>query len=204
MPDPVAYLAFLGASLALVLVPGPAQALVVAQTLARGPRAGALTAVGLNVGTLVHTLAAALGLSAVLAASATAFTVVKLAGAAWLLVLGVRALRSEPAASAPAAPGPASFAHAVAAGVLNPKVALFFLAFVPQFVTPARGHVLAQFIVLGASLALLDTLVELLLVALVARLRGRLTRHSRFAAWRRRASGVVLVALGLRLATESR
>ena len=204
MLDPLAYLAFLGACLALVLVPGPSQALVVATTLARGPRAGAFTAVGLNVGTLVHALAAALGVSAILATSAAAFTVVKLAGAGYLLVLGVRTLRSRAHAAAPAAPGSGSFAHAVAAGVLNPKVAIFFLAFLPQFVHPERGHVLAQFVVLGASLALLDTVYELLLVALVVRLRGRLAGDSRFDAWRRRVSGLVLVGLGLRLAAESR
>lgn len=205
MLDPLSYLAFLGASLALVLVPGPSQALVVANTLSHGRRAGASTAVGLNVGTLVHTVAAAGGLSALLATSATAYALLKLAGAVYLVTLGVRSLRGG-APSAATEPGAArgSFAHAVAAGVLNPKVALFFLAFLPQFVHPERGPVLTQFLVLGASLALLDTCYELLLVYLVARMRGRLGASARFDAWRRRVSGLVLVALGLRLAAESR
>lgn len=205
MLDPLSYLAFLGASLALVLVPGPSQALVVANTLSHGRGAGARTAVGLNVGTLVHTVAAALGLSAMLATSATAYALLQLAGAVYLVVLGVRSLRGGAATPAtPAAAPSASFAHAVAAGVLNPKVALFFLAFLPQFVHPERGRVLAQFLVLGATLAVLDTVYELALVQLVARVRGRLGANARFDAWRRRVSGVVLVALGLRLAAESR
>lgn len=94
MLDPFGYLTFLGACIALILVPGPAQALVLAATMARGKRAGVLTAVGLNVGTLVHAAAVALGLSAMLATSAVAFSIVKYTGAAYLVYLGIRALRS--------------------------------------------------------------------------------------------------------------
>ncbi|HRI17568.1 MAG TPA: LysE family translocator [Burkholderiaceae bacterium] len=212
MIDPASDLVFLGASIALILVPGPAQALVVAGTLAGGPRQGALTAVGLNIGTLVHTLAAALGLSAVLATSSLAFAVVKWAGAAYLLYLGVRALRGAgrhhaPEGTAPTAPvrhAGTALRQGVLAGVLNPKVALFFLAFLPQFVDPARGAVVLQFLALGATMALLDTFYELLIVGLVWRARGRLLGSPRLQAWRDRVSGTVLVLLGLRLAMQER
>lgn len=202
------YLIFLVASVALILVPGPAQALVIAKTLAGGRRPGVLTAVGLNIGTLFHTATAALGLSAILATSAVAFSIVKYAGAAYLVYLGIRALRSKvPRAVGTALPGePArsTLGQAVAAGVLNPKVALFFLAFLPQFVDPSRGAVLPQFLVLGATIALLDTLYEVMLVHFVSGMRELFLHSPRLLALQTRVSGTVLVALGLRLAAQER
>jgi threonine/homoserine/homoserine lactone efflux protein len=201
------YLLFLAASGALILVPGPAQALVLAQTLGGGRRAGALAAVGLNVGTLVHAAAAALGLSAILASSAVAFGAVKLVGAAYLIWLGLRSLLAGdgvPAAPSAAAAGRTSFLQAIAAGVLNPKVAIFFLAFLPQFVDPARGSLVAQFLLLGATMALLDMLYEIALVVLVTRLRARFFGSPRFTRWQRRTSGAILVGLGARLAVAER
>lgn len=208
MIDLSTWLLFLAASTAIVLVPGPGQALVLSRTLAGGRRAGALTAVGLNVGTLFHSAAAALGLSAVLATSAVAFATVKYVGAAYLILLGLRTLRAQPPgpASAEAAPAAAgsTLAQAIATGILNPKVALFFLAFLPQFVDPARGSALAQFLMLGATLALLDTLYEWTLVGLVTGMRERYLRSERLQAGQRRISGGVLLALGLRLAAQER
>ena len=210
MFDWSSYLVFVLACVALILVPGPAQALVLAKTLSGGRKAGALSAIGLNIGTLVHTLAAALGISAILATSALAFSVVKYLGAAYLVWLGIRSLRSRApaattAAAAPVSSGPGSaLFQGVAAGVLNPKVALFFLAFLPQFVDPGRGHVLAQFLVLGATMAVLDTLYELALVGVFARLRGRYLASQRVARWQARISGAVLIALGVRLAVQDR
>jgi threonine/homoserine/homoserine lactone efflux protein len=202
------YLLYLAACVALILVPGPAQALVLARTLAGGRRAGGLTALGLNVGTLFHTVAAALGLSAILATSALAFSVVKYIGAAYLIYLGIKALLSgAPAAStaSPSSTKPASaLGQAVATGVLNPKVALFFLAFLPQFVEPSHGHLFLQFLVLGATMAVLDTLYELALVLAFSRLRSRYLGNGKFALWQSRVSGVVLIALGVRLAAQSR
>ena len=208
MIDLSTWLLFLAASTALVLAPGPGQALVLSRTLAGGRRAGALTAVGLNVGTLFHSAAAAVGLSALLATSAVAFAAVKYVGAAYLILLGLRTLRARPqgpehAEAAPAAAA-ATLAQAIATGILNPKVALFFLAFLPQFVDPARGSALAQFLMLGATLALLDTLYEWTLVGLVTRMRERYLRSERLQAWQRRISGGVLLALGLRLAAQER
>jgi len=209
MFEPSSYLVFLAACMALIVVPGPAQALVMARTLAEGRRAGALTAIGLNVGTLFHSVAAALGLSAILSSSATAFTLVKLAGAAYLVYLGLRAMFSATAASpsTPARRGgvlASPLSQAVVTGILNPKVALFFLAFLPQFVDPTRGSALLQFVILGASMAVLDTLYELMLVFLLSRARHRYLRNARLIRWQNRASGLVLLALGLRLATQER
>lgn len=208
MVDFQSYLMFLAASVALILVPGPAQALVIAHTLSGGRRPGALTAVGLNVGTLFHTATAALGLSAILATSAMAFAVVKYVGAAYLIYLGIRALRCRASPSVSSVPPGSSrrstLGQAIATGILNPKVALFFLAFLPQFVDPLRGPVLAQFLILGVSMALLDTLYELALVCLVSGMRERYLRSPRLAAWQNRVSGVVLLGLGLRLAAQQR
>lgn len=207
MFDATVYANYLLACTVLILVPGPSQALVLARTLSGGRHAGVLTAIGLNIGTLVHSLAAALGLAAVLAASSLAFSILKYMGAAYLIYLGLAAWLARPtsrsAAVAPSNPR-ASLWQAIAAGLLNPKVALFFLAFLPQFVDPARGSVLAQFLVLGATMAVLDTLYECLLVALAARTRSRLIAAPALAAWRQRLSGAVLIGLGSRLALQER
>ena len=203
------YLLFLATCIALIAVPGPAQALVTARTLAQGRRAGGLTAIGLNIGTLFHSVAAALGLSAVLASSALAFAIVKYAGAAHLIYLGLRALFAS-AASSPVtvARQTGVFAspllQAFVTGVLNPKVALFFLAFLPQFVDPARGSVLLQFLILGVSMAVLDTAYELLLVLVLSRLRRGYLDNPWIARWQNRVCGSVLIALGLRLALQER
>lgn len=207
MIDLTSYFTFVAASIALILVPGPAQALVIARTLSGGSREGALTAVGLNIGTVIHATAAALGLSAVLASSALAFSAVKYVGAAYLVYLGIQAFRSpasETAASTRPASAHASLGQGIATGTLNPKVAIFFLAFLPQFVDPARGHVFAQFMILGATMAVLDTSYECLLVYIVGRQRERLVANANATRWRNRVSGAVLVGLALRLALQQR
>jgi threonine/homoserine/homoserine lactone efflux protein len=205
--DAHSYFAFLFASILLILIPGASQALVLARTLSGGTRAGILTAVGLNVGTLFHALAAGLGLSALLATSAVAFSAVKWAGAGYLVYLGVQALRAPTGATVggpQSAQAGSGFVQAVATGILNPKVAIFFLAFLPQFVDPARGSAVVQFLFLGASMAVLDTLYETTLVLLVARARDRLLANDRFDRWRNRVAGTVLIGLGARLALQHR
>ncbi|HVP60463.1 MAG TPA: LysE family translocator [Myxococcaceae bacterium] len=209
--DAATFGTYLGAAAALVAAPGPGQALVMARTLQGGVRAGLLTSVGLNLGTLAHTVAAALGLSALLLASATAFTVVKLAGAVYLIVLGTRMIAGTLGARPVAVPDRATegtprvqrsrlLAHGALTGVLNPKVAVFFLAFLPQFVRPERGGVFLQFAVLGGVLATLGVIGD----ALVAVLAARTGRRLAAGAWRERITGGVLVALGLRLALVRR
>jgi threonine/homoserine/homoserine lactone efflux protein len=209
MVDWSSYLLFLVACAALILAPGPAQALVVAKTLAEGRCVGVLTAIGLNIGTLFHAVAAALGLSALLASSALAFSVVKYLGAAYLIYLGIRALRAGPQASSlptstRVTASKSALWQAVLVGTLNPKVALFFLAFLPQFVNPQSGSVVLQFLVLGTTMAALDVLYEVVLVQLVSRMRRRMLGSVRFVLWQNRISGAVLVALGLRLAVQER
>ena len=208
--------AYLAAAFALVAAPGPGQALVMARTLQGGVRAGLITSFGLNVGTLTHTAAAALGLSAVLMASATAFTIVKWMGAAYLLFLGatmlVRGTRSpaitttapEVLASGNDHPPARLFLHAMVTGILNPKVAIFFFAFLPQFVRPERGYPFVQFAVLGIVLATLGVVGDSLVAFLTARARGRVLGGGRGPIWRERIVGTILVALGLRLAFVSR
>jgi threonine/homoserine/homoserine lactone efflux protein len=129
---------FVATSLAIILAPGPAQALVLARTIEEGRRAGLLTALGLNLATLAHAAAAGLGLSAMLATSAAAFAVMKLAGAAYVVYLGLNALRSTAAAERPRPPRVTSPSQALlrafVTGLLNPKVAVFLVAFLPKFV----------------------------------------------------------------------
>jgi threonine/homoserine/homoserine lactone efflux protein len=205
--DAATFGTYLAAAAALVAAPGPGQALVMARTLQGGVRAGLLTSVGLNLGTVVHTVAAALGLSALLLASATAFTVVKLVGAVYLVVLGVRMIAStlrarpeaapeRPASAEPRIESPRLLLHGMLTGVLNPKVALFFLAFLPQFVRPERGGVFVQFAVLGLVLATLGVMGDSIVALIAARTGRRMTAG----AWRERVTGGVLVALGVRLA----
>ena len=200
------YLMYLVACVALILVPGPSQAMVVASTISHGVAHGVRTAMGLNIGTLIHALTAGLGLSAVLATSAFAFSLVKYAGAAYLLYLGVRALSRRPTAlganaSNIAAVAP-SLGQATLTGVLNPKVALFFLAFLPQFVDPSSAA-LPQFVLLGATMAVLDTVYECSIVWVIGRVRGRILDNPRIAGLQGRVSGIVLILLGLRLARQS-
>src|SRR5215468_8069869 len=205
--DATTFGTYLAAAAALVAAPGPGQALVMARTLQGDLRAGLLTSIGLNLGTVVHTVVAALGLSALLLASATAFTVVKLVGSVYLLVLGARMIartlgarrESAPEASEPMAPRIQSsrlLLHGVVTGVLNPKVALFFLAFLPQFVRPERGGVFAQFMVLGLALATMGVMGD----SIVALIASRTRRRMAAGLWRERLTGGVLVALGVRLA----
>ncbi|HEX7113844.1 MAG TPA: LysE family translocator [Steroidobacter sp.] len=210
--DAETLVAYTIAASALVIAPGPGQALVVARTIQGGTRAGVLTAFGLQVGTLVHTIAAAIGLSAILAASATAFTVVKYLGAVYLIVLGATMLRKTwsgsaangEVATAPRVRNGALILHAFATGVLNPKVAIFFLAFLPQFVHPERGGVFGQFLVLGLILMGLGVAGDSTVAWLTGRARARVAASPRFTRWRDTVTGTVLVALGLRLAFVQR
>jgi threonine/homoserine/homoserine lactone efflux protein len=163
-----------------------------------------MAALGIGAGCCVHILAAALGLSAILAASSTAFTVVKYVGAAYLIYVGWSMLRSRPSQAAaveaiPAAPLRSIFAQGFLTNVLNPKVALFFLAFVPQFIDPAAPHKALAFLVLGAIFNFNGTLWCLFLAWLSARV-GALGMSRRLGAWLNRAVGAVFVFLGVRLA----
>lgn len=207
--DTSTLLAYLAAATILVLIPGPGTAWIVAQTVAGGTRRGLQAAFGLETATLIHALAAGLGLSALLAASAMAFEMLKYAGAAYLVWLGIKAWRdkvevvAEPTMAAPVSGGHV-YRRSVVTGVLNPKVAVFFLAFLPQFVHPERGMVWLQFLILGLLLSLIGFSNSCMLSLVVGRLGRRFSGSPRIARWRQRLIGTVFVGLGMRLALQQR
>ncbi len=199
MLDPRLLLVFLAAATLLAVTPGPGIFYVLARTLAGGRREGILSALGTFAGGLMHVVAAGLGLSAVLAASATAFAVIKYAGALYLFWLGIRMVRSRNLPMSEASPSTASshaFRQGVATEVLNPKTALFFLSFLPQFVNPQLGHVAVQFLMLGVMSVSLNTTVDLLVVSFAAPLATRISSSSRFRRNQRVTSGVAMMGLG--------
>ena len=201
MPETTTLLLFATAALALIVIPGPNLIYITARSVAEGRRAGIASALGVEAGTLVHVVAAAFGLSALIASSATAFSALKYAGAAYLVYLGVRTLlaRDEPAAEAPDA-APVTLRRAFAEGalvnVLNPKVALFFLAFLPQFIDPDRGAMAVQVLVLGTVLLLLGTALDLVYALAASWLGARLARKPSAQRRQRRVSGGIYLALG--------
>jgi threonine/homoserine/homoserine lactone efflux protein len=199
MFDTHRFLLFFAAALLLAITPGPGIFYVLARSLAGGRREGILSSFGTFVGGLFHVLAAALGVSAILAASAVAFHTVKYAGAAYLVWLGFRMIRTRNAEMAVSASQPATadaFRQGILTEVLNPKTALFFLSFIPQFITPERGHVFFQFIALGALSVTLNTAADLLVVALAAPLEHKLKSNVRFRRGQRVASGLGMISLG--------
>jgi len=198
---------FVLAALALLLTPGPAVLYVVTRSIDQGRRAGLVSVLGVHVGTLAHIVAAAAGLSALLAASATAFGVVKYLGAGYLIYIGVRRLSDRGPTGAAAARTPRrlrrAFLDGVVVNVLNPKTALFFLAFLPQFVTISRGRVGGQIIALGVVFVLLgavtDSLYALTAGSAARWLRGR----PGFLASGRWITGGLYIGLGLAAALSS-
>jgi threonine/homoserine/homoserine lactone efflux protein len=203
-PDSASLWLFSAAALALLAVPGPAVLYIVVQSAEQGRRVGLASVAGIHLGTLVHVAAAALGLSALIVASAVAFSVVKYAGAAYLVYLGIRKLlerdsptslehRREPLGRA--------FVRGVVVNVLNPKTALFFLAFLPQFVDADSGGVWSQALVLGFVFVGLGLVTDSL-YALAAGTVGGLLRRKRRAL--RYGSGVVFIGLGATAALAKR
>jgi threonine/homoserine/homoserine lactone efflux protein len=196
------------ASFLLIVVPGPAVLYVVTRSIAQGRRAGLVSMLGIEAGGLVHVAAAAIGLSAVIASSAAAFTVVKLAGAAYLIYLGVRRLVARddalPELAAGGRSGKRLFVQGIVVNVLNPKTAVFFLAFLPQFVDPVKGTVTLQFLVLGLTFVAVAMLSDGA-YALVAGTAGDWLRGSeRVRRWLSRFSGAVFVGLGVTAALSGR
>jgi threonine/homoserine/homoserine lactone efflux protein len=204
MPDIATIAVFAAATLAVLIVPGPSVLYIVTRSVAQGRMAGLLSVLGVHAGSLVHIAAAALGISALLAASATAFTVVKYLGAAYLVWLGVRKLLSRPADGAAAEIRYASrgrlFGEGFVVNVLNPKTAIFFLAFLPQFVDSSRGPVAAQIGVLGVCWLLLGLASDGTYALLSAMLAGRLRRTRRAGRRMDVASGLIYIGLGAAVA----
>ena len=198
MMDAHHFLLFVAAAVVLAITPGPGIFYVLARTLASGRREGIQSALGTFFGGLFHVFAAALGVSAVLAASAVAFHTVKYAGAAYLVWLGIRMIRTRNAEmpADAAVPRQGSFRQGILTEALNPKTALFFLSFIPQFISAGRGHVFLQFIVLGAISVLLNTVADLVVVFMAAPLERKLKSNARFRRRQRVASGLGMIGLG--------
>lgn len=212
MIDTTTLATFMAVVLGLFLVPGPAVLLVLTRTAQGGRGVGVATGAGIAAGDLIHTVLAAVGLSALLMTSSLAFSVVKLCGAGYLLWLGVRAFMERPAApssssasalpAAPAIRASKAFWQAIPAELLNPKTALFFLAFMPQFVHAERGHALGQFLILGGVFSAMSIVYSGLLavaavpIGRVARRLGWLQR------WKGKIIGTVFVGLGVRVAFQ--
>ena len=216
MPSLDTLLAFFGVSLLLGITPGPDILFVLVQSAQRGWRAGMAVVVGLCSGLVVHTAAVALGLAAVFAASALAFTVLKYLGAAYLLWLAWQSLRAQPQALAePGEAGVAATAmraapstwrmvgRGVVMNLTNPKIVVFFLAFLPQFANPARGSVALQIMVLGVVF-MVATLVVFGSMAMFSGAFGTLLRSERAQRWTNRVAGLVFLGLAVKLATTSR
>ena len=201
IPDPPAIGVFVLAALALLLVPGPAVLYVVARSIQHGRRAGLVSVLGIHVGTLAHIAAATLGLSALVLSSAVAFTAVKIAGAAYLIGLGLWTLFSSRAEPEIALGGERNlrraFAQGIVVNVLNPKTALFFLAFLPQFVDPNAPHPAVQIAFLGVLFALLGLVTDSLWALAAGTAGGMLRRSRRFVRTQRYVTGTVYVGLGV-------
>jgi threonine/homoserine/homoserine lactone efflux protein len=197
---------FIAASAILGITPGPDIVYVITRGAAQGPRAGVAAAAGLSTGIIGHTMLCVAGISAVLAASAPAFTAIKLLGAVYLVYLGVRMWRKRErpdlAGDGERRPLAAIYRQSIVMNLLNPKVALFFLAFLPQFVSADAGPVAVQLGVLGAVFMLVSFAVMSAAGLAGGEIRKRLARSGRAARWVQCTAGGVLVALGIRLAFE--
>ena len=208
IPDPHLLALFVVAALALLLVPGPAVLYVVARSLQQGRRAGLASVLGIHVGTLAHIAAATVGLSALVVSSAVAFTAVKVAGAAYLIGLGLWTLLSRRAERDVALGSERNlrraFAQGIVVNVLNPKTALFFLAFLPQFVDADAAHPAAQIAFLGVLFALLGLVTDSLWALAAGTGGGVLRRSRRLLRAQRYVTGSVYVGLGLATAFAGR
>ena len=213
MPDTSTLIVFAAAALALIVVPGPAVLYIVAQSIDRGRLAGVVSALGVAVGGLVHVGAATIGLSSLLVSSATAFSVVKYAGAADLIGLGIHTLlrrrEGDSPGDSPHLVRPERrlrrrFSQGVIVNILNPKTALFFLAFLPQFVDPDNGSAALQLAVLGMTFVLLAVLCDSLWALAAGTASEHLRTSRRFLAAQRYVSGSVFVGLGALTAAAKR
>ena len=200
------YWLFIATAVVLVITPGQDTFFILGRSLSGGRAAGVAAALGITAGSVIHTVLAALGLSALLATSPYAFMAVKFAGAAYLIYIGVRALLARaselPGAETCATSGAwSAFRQGVISNLLNPKVALFFLALMPQFITADSTHKVAAFLALGCTFVALGVVWCLVLAVAAASLRGWFLRRPSMATVLNRLAGVMFIALGLRLAS---
>jgi threonine/homoserine/homoserine lactone efflux protein len=199
VPDPATLLLFAVTSLALLAVPGPAVLYVVARSICEGRRAGIVSVLGVETGTFAYAVAAALGLTGLVAASEVGFTIVRYLGAAYLVLLGIRTLRDRRAPrEASRAPEHRLFLRGLVVQLLNPKIAVFFLAFLPQFVDAGAGPVAPQILLLGLIFTALAILSDGAYAILAGTLGARLRGGRRLAT----VSGTILVGLGVSAAVS--
>ncbi len=208
MIDPATLTTYAAIVFGFVFLPGPATLLTIARASSSGTRVGIATGAGIAAGDVVHTVMAIIGISAIIAASAVLFSVLKYAGAAYLVYLGVKAIfekhSGEPAGDVHRLAPAQAFRQAIIAEVLNPKTALFFLAFLPQFVDPASGAVWLQLAVLGAIFILLGLLSTVIFAIGAGSLGSMLRRNPAVVRLQGKVVGGVYCALGLRLALQER
>src|SRR6266481_2632211 len=192
---------FLLTALGLLLIPGPSVLYILTHSVAQGKRAGLASVLGIELASLIHAIAAALGLSALLLTSALAFSIVKYLGAAYLIYLGIRTLLAREERQQTAVPAPKSFSQLLTQGflvnLLNPKTALFFYAFLPQFVNPARGGVGEQILLFGALFVLLASCTDSLYALLGSTVGQLLTRNTGFRRFQRYVTGSIYIVLGV-------
>ncbi len=212
MIDASTLITYLAVLLGFVFIPGPAVLLTLARATSAGTRVGVATALGIALGDLLHTAMTVLGLSAVILASAALFNLIKYLGAAYLIYLGIRAIVAEPPSVAPAGAAPITasitpfpaFRQAIVAEILNPKSALFFVAFLPQFVAPENGAVALQLSVLGALFVVMGLVSTMTVSAAAGWAGGYLRRHPAVMRWQGKVVGGIYCAVGLRLALQER
>jgi threonine/homoserine/homoserine lactone efflux protein len=199
-------IAFVLVVLTLFLIPGPAVMLTLAQSVSGGRRNGIFTGLGIAVGDLIHTMASALGLSAILMTSALAFEMIKYLGAAYLLYLGVRAFLEKSTRLTMPSVEPTnssrSFTQAVLIEVLNPKTALFFLSFLPQFVHPEDGSVVIQLLILGLTFVALSIMYTTLIAFMAGSLSQWLSRNQTIARWQGKVVGLVYFGLAVHMTLQ--
>ena len=208
MIEPTKFALFVGVAWALIIAPGPDMLYVITRGMAHGPRVGILSAVGVISGILVHTTAAAFGLTLILQTSAFAFLAVKYVGAAYLIYLGVKAWRDKSTFSLQTQTSVVSsravFWQGVLSNVLNPKIAIFFLAFLPQFVDKGSSQVTLQMVILGLTFAFFGLCFLLVVGYSSGAIGGWLTRRPHYAKFLQRLAGGILIGLGIRLALTER
>lgn len=194
--------------LGFVFIPGPATLLTMARAASSGTKVGIATGAGIAAGDVIHTSMAIVGLSAIIATSALLFSVIKYAGAAYLIYLGIRALVEKAAPemtkSTPAITAGRAFRQAILTEVLNPKTALFFLAFLPQFVRHENGSIALQLAILGIAFVLLGLISTVVFAVGAGRLGNLLRRHPAVVKWQGKVVGAVYCAVGVRLALQER
>lgn len=209
MIDQPTLITYVAIVLGFVFIPGPATLLTVARATTSGTRVGIATGAGITVGDIVHTLLAIVGVSAIIATSAVLFSIIKFMGAAYLVYLGIKAIIEKSPTSLGGKgqlpiTAPQAFRQAVLAELLNPKTALFFLAFLPQFVKPENGAVIIQLSILGGLFALIGLFSTIVFAVSAGSLGNFLRRNPKILKWQGKIVGSIYCTLGIRLALQER